>query len=668
MKKATSLLLVLTMVLSLFAGCGKPAAQESTPQVPATTPTAETAAPTTEPTIEPTLSPEELLYNSLTDRQRQAVDVGIVELSQMEDLERECTIGEAAHMLQNAYTRHNGKESKLLADVLALDYVNEPAYLGWIGRLPVAMQVEALEPEKYENYDQWLAYVIQLSQCYDLSDMIFSYDIFDGYSYWDGDDRFVSNSYGWFDIGWSSGMGNYLYRNMPEGISLLEDCAEQGNLLAYSSFLYDHTTGHKVLEVSLYDEVPVEQVMTIGNMAEMAFRTLHSFCRERELAPYAQCVAADASILTEELMSRETSLPNATCNSLPSEWHGVTLDEVGRIADEGHYDEEIYEYEIQAIKDAGFNYIGLQIDFSWLQGTYEYSTLRPVEGQLDVNRLKKLDQILAWCMERDIHLDIRSTGVGRYTAVNAAEFAQIWSVLAQRYAQIPNTYLSFTILDSWQIDGCIILPVDGLGSKDLVTFVTPTVEAIREATPDRCIVLNLSGYNTCTDIPELGVALSANLAGIGCDFFAPSEKNVLNPDYYLNAKWPYQGSVDAESLLHKDQYWAKDSTVIRVIELAQENNLGFMFSGWGKLDVQYRGSYFCSTRYPDETYQAFIKDMTETMEDYGYGWCYEEWYGNNGITFSAPIMKNVTYEQIGDYPMYYDTAMLGFFKEVNGVQ
>ena len=68
MKKATSLLLVLTMVLSLFAGCGKPAAKETTAQVPAATLSAETAAPATESTTEPTLSPEELLYNSLTDR------------------------------------------------------------------------------------------------------------------------------------------------------------------------------------------------------------------------------------------------------------------------------------------------------------------------------------------------------------------------------------------------------------------------------------------------------------------------------------------------------------------------------------------------------------------------------------------------------------------------
>ena len=118
MKKATSLLLVLTMVLSLFAGCGKPAAKETTAQVPAATLSAETAAPATESTTEPTLSPEELLYNSLTDRQRQAVDLGIVELSQMEDLERIVTVGEASAMLQKAYVHRTGVESKMLNELM----------------------------------------------------------------------------------------------------------------------------------------------------------------------------------------------------------------------------------------------------------------------------------------------------------------------------------------------------------------------------------------------------------------------------------------------------------------------------------------------------------------------------------------------------------------------
>ena len=687
MKRMVALLLVLTLLLSLY-GCGGSAPAET--QAPETAPATEAPTEaTTEPTTEPTLSPEEVLYNSLTDQQKQAVDLGIVELSQMEALDREITIAEAAQMLQNAYCLHNGTESRLMADVLALGCVGEPAYLGWIGRLPVAMFVEAVEPEKYENYDQWLAYVIKLSQNYDLSTMLTSFDNFDGYSYWDGDDIFVRHSYGWFDIGWVSGMDSYFYRDMPAGNTLLDGCVGQGNLLAYTSYLYDQTTGHKVLDVSLYDELEVEQVMTVDTMAEMALRTYHSFGHERELVPYAECITADASILTAELLSRETTLPDATCNSLPAQWHGVTLDEVGWMIDNGqgeaqHYDQGIYEYEIQAIQDAGFNYIGLQIDFSWLQGRAYYSNLESVDGQLDVNRLKKLDQILAWCMERDIHLDIRGTGVGGIipekqkmwtaTTANAAEFAKIWSVLAQRYAEVPNAYLSFTVMDSVLAitgrDGYLKSAVDRLGpkQKDLVAFVKPSVEAIREATPDRCIILDLSGNNVGTDVLELGVALSADLTSIESSFFVIPEKNILKPDYYQTVQWPYKGTVNAESLLHEDQYWEKDSTVIRVMELAQENGLGFLFGGWGKLQVQYRSAYFCAARYPDETYQAFLTDMTETMESYGYGWCYEEWYGHNGITFCAPITKNVTYEQIGDYPMYYDTAMLGWFQSINGVQ
>lgn len=682
MKRTLCLLLVLTMVLSLFAGCG--GGGETAQAAPETEGVMETTAePTTEPTTQPTLSPEEVLYNSLPDRMKQAVDVGIVEPSQLEDLNRECTIEEAAQMLQNAYTLYNGTESRLMADVLALDCASEPAYLGWIGRLPITMYVEAMEPEKYENYDQWINYVIELSKGFDLSSMLTSFDEFEGYSYWDGEDLFVKHSYGWYDVGWTTGMASYFYRDMPEGNALLDSCVGQGNLLAYTSYLYDQTTGHKVLEVSLYDEVEVEQIMTVGTMAEMALRTYHSFGHQRELAPYEECVTADDSILTAELLNRETTLPDATCNYLPAEWHGVTMDEVSWMVSDEHgctalqYDEEIYEYEIQAIKDAGFNYIGLKIDFSWLQGRSYYSDLEPVDGQLDVNRLKKLDQVLAWCMERDIHLDIRCTGIGgiiprkqKYgiaTEENAAEFTKIWSVLARRYAEIPNTYLSFTVMDN-AVGEYIRYPVDRLNQKDLVAFVKPSVEAIREVTPDRCIIMDLTGYNVITDVVELGVALSADLSSSKYEFFVISGEKALNPDYYLSVQWPYQGTVDAEFLMHQDQYWEKNSTVIRVMELAQENGLGFMFGDWGQLCTHYKGAYYCSTRYPDETYQAFVTDMTDTMEGYGYGWCYDEWYGHNGITFSAPIMKNVTYEQIGDYPMYYDTFMRDLFKSVNGVQ
>ena len=100
MKRMMALLLALVMLLAL-AACGGSAPAETT--APATVPeNAGDGSPVTE-TEAPTLSPEEMLYNSLPDRMQQAVDLGIVELSQLEDPERECTVAEATQMLQNAY-------------------------------------------------------------------------------------------------------------------------------------------------------------------------------------------------------------------------------------------------------------------------------------------------------------------------------------------------------------------------------------------------------------------------------------------------------------------------------------------------------------------------------------------------------------------------------------
>ena len=691
MRKNIALVLVLSLLASLLAGCGGAETAETT-SLRETQPMETTAEPTQAPTTEPALSAEEILYNSLPERMRQAADLGIVALSQLEDMERECTIEEAAGMLQAAYTQRHGTESRLMADVMGMECANEPAYLGWVGRLPIALYVEAMEPEAYKSYEQWVEHVLVLSRKSELADRIYPGNSTGGYSYLpDNDAILASNGYAWYDIGWTGGMGSYLYRNMPEGIELLDGCMGQGNLLAYSTYLFDHTTGHKVVEVSLYDEIPVEKILTVGDMAEMALRMYHAFYREAELAPYEECVTADPDILTAELLNRPTNLPDASCARLPAAWHGVTLDEkaltLEYTAEAGQYDWEVYEYEIQAIKDAGFNYIGLQLDFSWLQAGNWYSRKEPLDGQLDRTRLKTLDQILAWCMERDIHLDIRCTSAGgmipgkqkRWSATDkaAVEYAKLWSVLAQRYSAVSNAYLSFTVQDSVlgaiRERGWFVSVADNMEGrtpqKTMVDFVRPAVDAIREATPDRCIIVDLSSFNVGTEVLELQVALSADLTSITNEFFVllPEDTRILDPEHYLSVQWPCKEGCNAESLLRENQYWEDGSTVLRVMELAEENGLGFMFGGWGRVQALYRGAYYGTTRYPDETYEAFLKDMTDTMGKYGYGWCYEEWYGLNGITYSAPATKNAAYQQIGDYPMYYDTAMLGFFREINGV-
>lgn len=100
MKRLTAFVLALVMLLSLAAcGASAPAATEA----PAAAVPETTAEPTTEPTTEPTLSAEELFLQSLPEKLQEAYALGIVELELLEDLDRVCTIAEAAGILQNIY-------------------------------------------------------------------------------------------------------------------------------------------------------------------------------------------------------------------------------------------------------------------------------------------------------------------------------------------------------------------------------------------------------------------------------------------------------------------------------------------------------------------------------------------------------------------------------------
>ena len=145
MKRILSLLQVFALLLS---GCG---GGEPENTVKATAAAAETSVPeaTQTPTTEPTLSPEEVLYNSLSDRMKQAVDVGIVELSQLEDLDRIVTVGEASAMLQKAYVHRTGVESKTLAELMtSTDYSGRNATRGWLSIVPAMTDLELVHGDK----------------------------------------------------------------------------------------------------------------------------------------------------------------------------------------------------------------------------------------------------------------------------------------------------------------------------------------------------------------------------------------------------------------------------------------------------------------------------------------------------------------------------------------
>ena len=698
MKRTLSLLLVLTTLLSALTGCG--GGQEETAQTAPETAAAETVA-ATEATTEPTLSPEEELYNSLSDRMKQAVDVGIVELSQLEDLERIVTVGEASQMLQKAYVHRTGVESKMLNELMtAPEYADETATLIWIAGVPGLADMELSHGAHYENYGQWRTYLNKETQ--GMEDLWWSFswrlsmmEVLPGiaeprvgYRYDESGDTY-SRQYG---VYWHG-----LFEELPwPDTPLYAYEAADPNAVDFGRAVYDSTNGRKYY--SMEEDMDWLGGITVAEVAECAL-VYYNFPNPMA---YPTFVAAEEvgsfnpDIITADLLEKETDLPAPSCENLPKEWHGTVMDDMTIFERNLHLDDRIYEYEIQKVKEAGFNFVGLNLDFSWLQDNilmdeqkdcYVDFVADEDVGKLSLERLEQLDRVVALCMKYDIHLNLRATDMGGNNNANknmmfgktadiknAPKLASMWQAIARRYVEIPNEYLSFALFTS----------VTNLDTK--AQFLIPSIESIRQVSPDRCIIADIYGWNMREEdvktLAEQGVALSTR-------FQNPAEiynHGEFKLNYYkydgvrnnLTEKgrtgiqsfsWPCKGTIDAQTMLTME-HWRL--TTEYVMATAREYGVGFMLSEFGVTvnpfaDGTMDNYVYPRFRYPDESYFAMIEDITSTMEERGYGWCFAHWYGPYGVAFCIPAIRTNNYEQVEDYPYYIDQGMMGLFREINGV-
>jgi hypothetical protein len=291
------------------------------------------------------------------------------------------------------------------------------------------------------------------------------------------------------------------------------------------------------------------------------------------------------------------------------------------------------------------------------------------EGQNE-NRLKELDQLLAWCMERDIHLNLVCLYGHDWPSYanenqfvkdpeNARGLAQFWGALAQRYADIPNNYLSFTPM-KW---------VYGANDDDHGKYLAVIANAVREVSPDRCMMA-VVGEDSITgrSAAETGMALTSECFW-GSDFmFRYSDQGGLKR-IMANATWPYDEKgvyTDGNTAMSmaKDIWgktWAPDS----IAAVAKEYGVGYMIYDWGPRVMGWNAVVERS-RYSDETMQAYLTDMSQTMADRGYGWCYTDWMGSVGVAYCYPLVEDSTYTQVADY-LWIDEEMTGWFKEINRI-
>lgn len=675
MKRMMCILLTLCLLAALTA-CG-----EGEKTVVATDSVMEATTPITEPTTEATLSPEEQLLSSLPESTRQAYEVGLVALEQLEDLERAITIGEAAEMLQKAYVHRTGVESKTLNELAQTpEYASITATRGLIAALPGLADIELVDGEYYENYEQWLQYIAGYRQ------------------------KSAKGSGGCVKYLLSWTYWQRLQLNMTCLSSLFEEQGDIKDALAamgeellytgiseihmYAQAIYDDTNGKKFMTIDADGNFNPFREMTLQEVMECALVYYHypnpiaipEFVAPEDVGAY------NSDIITADLLSRETDLPEASCQHLPAEWHGVILNDWNWLDEDcGGTDGEIYEYEIQAVKDAGFNFIGLELDLDWLQDYWLFKSDEPYcdfvnaedKGSFSVERLEKLDQVLAWCMERDIHLNIRVTYPGNNYNGHGARmailpqgklgqsFPQYWQALARRYTDIPNQYLSFTVFTNASV----------AANK---TGILNAIDAIQEVSPERCIIADCYNHIQSTSaysieaFAQRGVALSYTLQMTDTtvlthrDLYRYNMKRECNElvaeNFVQEFTWPY-GELDGETVLSKDRWGAE--SFYDIMGMAELYGVGFMLSDFSISSIGV--AEYPNYRYPDEAYHAMIADITSAVESRGYGWCFGHMYGYFGIADCIPRITDSTYEQVEDYPYYIDQTMLSWFRQLNHV-
>lgn len=651
------------MVLGMLIGCG------SNQLEPTDDPSDAALSQTQEPTNDPSdaslsqaqeapQTPE--VSPQLSESLQQVCDLGIADMDLLLRAEDVCTREEAVRMLARVHEMHFGKKSMYLNDMVeAFEEADrsKPVTRFYFAQAIYCSAMENVFDFEYENWYIWACNCTENDP-----------------------------GYAWPD---SSVIGIRLDRTPGEGgvwalcpdwqeiESPPADDADARHMVDYGSspaanyamLVYDRTDGRKVMELDEDNNFCPRETMTIEQVAEASLRYDNSFEDEPEMVAYADTYTFDSSIITPELLGRETTLPDASCAQLPSQWHGVLIYN-GRVtagAMDCMPDKHYYEYEIQTAKDAGYNFVGIAFDFSRLQGPYLE------EGKLNETRLKELDQVIAWCMERDIHVDLRCCGVGglsfdtpfeeweqwNHDAPNgteyADEFAALWKALAQRYADIPNCYLSFNLLCELEVNS----------DDQYAAFFGPAVNAIREADADRCIIADIHcGGLTGRTMAEMGVALSYH-AYDPREFCCLTEANQNDAAYLSTVTWPFTASdgkvYDAEAVLNSPIDNSVSANELAAI--AEAYGVGFMVGEWGIFGIG-----LTSYRYPDETIQAFLKDMANALEDKGYAWCYGNFHYPYSIACFAPAVTTGNYTKLEGTPLYIEQSTMGWFQEINGVK
>lgn len=656
MRRLIQLLLVLILLVSLTA-CSVPAA----PQTQATPAKESSSASPKIPTLPDTLTDEEK-ENLLT-----AFDFGIAPESLFSALDQPITQVEATELIRNANDLYFGSgHSQYLKDLVGhIAKKQQVASRYWIAQNIFYAHCEDVFDAPYTDAKTWALFCDQEGEPAELfPDATYSTKRQDGtfgdMQGWPG----ISDS----DICWGNG---------DSGV--YEFFYDFGNASVphYCILIYDRTTGEKVMTLDEQQAFRPQEKLLTKDAIQIALRYYRSFPKMPKEVTYESVVGYNKEIITDNLLGKQSNLPDCSNQFLP-QWKGLMtplMMHPTSTANDRDPDDILTQTDIRLIKEAGFNYIGLNIGFASLQEPFYHG------GMVNESQLEYLDQVIAWCIQNDIHVEIRCNTpscsgdwglvVGDFEKIEGMDnvmftdtsirddFAAFWQMLARRYAEIPNKYLDFNLLCEPEIHS----------DQAYVKTFQPIVEAIRKESPDRCIVADIHDASlTGEGMASLGVALSYHIyePRSFCSLYG-SQQSYTDQELE-SVTWPYQdkdGVIwDAKAMLTAPMFGKQgQATIMDLKATTDKYGVGFMIGEWGIFGTP--PGQLLSKTYNRDVIYAFYKDVITTFEEQGFGWCLGNgWIGEYGIVTPYPALAQCNYIPLDHSNFYMDTDMFAFYQGI----
>ena len=340
-------------------------------------------------------------------------------------------------------------------------------------------------------------------------------------------------------------------------------------------------------------------------------------------------MAACASVATAAGPSvTAADRPTETPDWKPAKrWRGVNLLGMFRAPTIGlqpdpRVDGHFLEWEFEALRDWGFNFARLPVDYRILIRNDDWC-------DLDEEKMKLLDQAMDWGRQYGIHVQMALHRIPGYCILDQTEpfplgtspvaqeaACRMWAAFASRWKNVPNECLSFNLFNE---------PTRHAAGKNYAPLAIKLIRAIRRFSPKRFIVAD---GNECASrpVPELYGIPSVGQAFRG---YTPHAVSHYGADFIPTPAepptWPLAATYGEK--------WVRETPEETVAKYEPAIAAG---------EFCMVGEFGCRNRTPHDVTLAWMAHCLSLWRKKGLGWALWNLRGHNGFLDSG--RKDVAYE------------------------